>query len=137
MPLPKILTDRLHAVGFCDQKNGRIVIRDLAVTDWSDDRSEIWEYRHETGGNEKFGCLAGLKFRRNDYYGEDVALFCTHPSRGYIVSMKSKKVLLTAEDAGWNPHTVELLPNGTFSWDPPTTARSRSTPRGKRSPAIR
>ena len=110
----EVLAASQHYVGLCDQRNGRVVIRDLAVTDWTDDSSIVWEYKHDIQGRENYGWIAGLKFRHSEYYGGDVMLFCAPRSMGYIVSMETKQVLLAAEKAGANPHSVELLPNGTF-----------------------
>lgn len=110
----EVLAASQHYVGLCDQLNGRVVIRDLAVTDWTDEESIVWEYKHDIQGHENYGWIAGLKFRHSEYYGGDVVLFCAPRSMGYIVSMETKQVLLAAEKAGANPHSVELLPNGTF-----------------------
>ena len=114
MKAPNILTETPHYVGLCDQLNSRIVIRDLGISDWTDDRSVIWEYRHDNQGRENFGWIAGLKFRHSDYYGGDVMLFCVPRCKAYIVSMETKEILLTATDTGCNPHSSELLPNGIF-----------------------
>ena len=114
MKSKSVLSLRPHLVGLCDQLNGRVVIRDLAVADWSDPRSIVWEYRHDTQGRENYGWIAGLKFRHSDYYGGDVMLISGQPRKAYIVSMETKEILLSAHDAGFNPHTSELLPDGTF-----------------------
>lgn len=109
-----ILSKTKHHVGLCDQKNGRIIICDLAETDWTNDNAVVWEYKHNTQGHENYGWIAGIKFRDNDFYSQDVLLFCAPRSKGYIVSMATKEVLLEVQDAGVNPHSVELLPNGIF-----------------------
>ena len=111
---PNDLLKTPHYVGLCDQLNGRVVIRDLGISDWSDEKSVVWEFRHDTQGRENFGWIAGLKFRKSEYYGGDVMLFCAPRSKAYVVSMETKKVLLTAENTGCNPHSSELLPNGTL-----------------------
>lgn len=108
-----VLTSSHHYVGLCDQIHGRIIVCDLAVEDWSNDRAVVWEYKHNIS-RENYGWIAGIKFRHSEYYGEDVLIFCGPPSKAYIVSMKTKKILLTVDRAGSNPHSVELLPNGTF-----------------------
>jgi len=110
----KSVFDTPHRIGLCDQLNGRVVIRDPAVADWSDEKSLVWEYRHDTQGHENYGWIAGLKFRHSDYYGEDVVLISGQPRKAYIISMKTKEILLTANGAGCNPHSSELLPNGIF-----------------------
>lgn len=114
MGLPSILTESKHYVGLCDQLNGRIILRDLAVSDWSDDSSIVWEYRRNDPGSENFRWTAGLKFRHNDLYGGDVAIYCGSRSEGYILSLETKEILLKVRDAGVNPHSAELLPNGIF-----------------------
>ena len=43
-----------------------------------------------------------------------MALISTQPSKGYIVSLKTKEILLVANNAGVTPHSSELLPDGTF-----------------------
>ncbi|MBO5221371.1 MAG: hypothetical protein J6C26_03565 [Clostridia bacterium] len=131
MNLPKILSETPHYVGLCDQLNGRVIIRDLGNPDWNDKTSILWEYRHDTQGHENYGWIAGLKFRRSDYYGEDVALISGQPRKAYIISMKTKKILLTANEAGCNPHTSELLPDGTLIVGSSNDGRVSIYPPGK------
>ena len=131
MSLPKILTERPHLVGLCDQRNARVTVRNLAVADWSDEKSIVWEYNHDTKGHENYGWVAGLKFRHSDYYGGDVMLFSGQPRVAYIISMKTKEILLTANEAGCNPHTSELLPDGTFIVGSSNDGRVSVYPPGK------
>lgn len=91
-------------VAMCDQKNDRIIISDLAVEDWSNDNAVVWEYPS--------GYAAGLKFRDCDYYGGEILVYCG--KQAVIVSMNTKKILLKTNDCGTNPHSVEVLPDGTL-----------------------
>lgn len=127
----EVLTSAHHYVGLCDQINGRVIVCDLAVEDWSNDRAVVWEYKHNTSGRQNYGWIAGIKFRHSEYYGEDVLIFCGPPSKAYIVSMKTKKILLTANNTGSNPHSVELLPNGTFIVGSSTDGKVSIYPPGK------
>ena len=43
MKIPNILSETPHYIGLCDQLNGRVIVRDLANPDWTDDRSVLWE----------------------------------------------------------------------------------------------
>ena len=97
-----------HYVGLTDQLNGRIIICDLEVEDWTNDNAVVWEYQ-----NKSFKNIAGIKFRDSEYYGEKVVLFC-YPVGGVILSYETKEILFQTSDIGWNPHSVELLPDGTF-----------------------
>ena len=112
MSLPSILTESNHYVGLCDQLNGRVILRDLAIPDWSDDRSVVWEHRRDDQGRENFRWIAGLKFRHSDLYGGDVAIYCAPRCKAHIISMETRQELLMAEQTGCNPHATELLPNG-------------------------
>lgn len=103
-----VLAASEHLVGLCDQLNGRIIVCDLAVEDWTDDEAMVWEYK-----NPSFKHIAGVKFRHSEYWGEDVVIFC-YPVGAVILSYETKEILYQTSDIGWNPHSVELLPDGTF-----------------------
>ncbi len=108
----KILSETEHYVALCDQLNGRIILCDLAATDWNDDKAVVWEYDPQMG-KENLGWIAGVKFRDCPYYGGKVMIYC-YPDHARIVSMETKKTLLETGYSGVNPHSVELLPNGTL-----------------------
>lgn len=102
--------DGKHLVGVTDQSNRRVAVYDLAVPDWTNDPSAlVWEFCH----GEYCRAVAGLKFRHNEKLGGDVVLFCG-PAGGTIVSYDTKEVLYHTDDTPVNPHSVELLPDGTF-----------------------
>ena len=96
-----------HLVGLTDQKNGRLLVRDLAK-DWSDDSSVIWEYKDANTAS-----AAGLKLRDSEIFGGEVVLFCGPRGAG-ILSYETKETLFFTSRVGSNPHAVELLPDGTF-----------------------
>ena len=100
----KILEKSQHLVGLNDQLNGRIIVCDLAVEDWSDDKAVVWETKVPSGG-------AGVKFRDNAYWGGEVVLYCSGTKAG-IISYATKEVLFETNDAARNAHSVELLPSG-------------------------
>lgn len=104
----EVLASDDHLVGLCDQVNGRIIVCDLAEGDWSDDNAVAWEYKTPYNNH-----IAGIKFRHSEYWGGDVVIFC-YPGGGEILSYDTKKSLYKTSDIGWNPHSVELLPDGTF-----------------------
>ena len=97
-----------HLVGLTDQKNSRLIVCDLAVEDWSRDAAVVWEFKdpRARGG-------AGIKLRNNPLFGGDVVLFCGPEGAG-IISYQTKEVLFFTSNVGVNPHSVELLPDGTF-----------------------
>ncbi len=97
-----------HLVGLTDQKNGRLIVRDLAVEDWSDDSSVVWEFN-----DPRAAAAAGIKFRNNELFGGEIVLFCGPKGAG-IISYQTKEVLYFTSKVGVNPHAVELLPDGTF-----------------------
>ena len=95
-----------HYVGLTDQLNGRIIVCDLEEEDWTNDNAVVWEYK-----NPNFKNIAGIKFRDSEYYGEKVVIFC-YPVGAVVLSYETKEILFQTSDIGWNPHSVELLPNG-------------------------
>ena len=97
-----------HLVGLTDQKNSRIIVCDLAVEDWSNDAAVVWEFK-----DHRVHTAAGIKFRSNEIYGGEVVLFCG-PAGAGIISYETKKMLFFTSNVGENPHSVELLPDGTF-----------------------
>lgn len=104
----EVLEASPHLIGLTDQKNGRLIVRDLAAEDWSDDSSVVWQYR-----DERTRAAAGLKFRYSELFGGEVVLFCG-PAGAGILSYETKEMLFFTAKAGINPHGVELLPDGTF-----------------------
>ena len=97
-----------HWVGLTDQKNARLIVRDLAVEDWRRDGAVVWEYKEP-----RTRACAGIKFRNSPLFGGEVVLFCGPEGAG-ILSFKTKEMLYFTTKVGVNPHAVELLPDGTF-----------------------
>ena len=96
-----------HLVGLTDSKNSRIIVCDLAVEDWSNDAAVVWEFK-----DPRASC-GGVKFRYSEVFGGHVVLFCSGKGAG-IISYETKEMLFYTTDVGNNPHSVELLPDGTF-----------------------
>ncbi len=111
-PVSQVLFASQHYVGLCDQLNSRIIICDLAVENWADDNAVVWEYDHDNSGKENLGWIAGLKFRDCPYYGGRIMIYC-YPDHARLVSMDTKKTLLETDYSGTNPHSAEVLPDGT------------------------
>lgn len=84
---------------------------DLAEEDWSNDNAVVWEYVHNSKGNN----IAGVKFRDSEYYGGKVMIYCY--SKGCrIVDYETKKTVWDAvgeSRVGVNIHSAEILPDGT------------------------
>lgn len=97
-----------HYVGLCDQMNNRIIVCDVGEEDWTNDNAVVWEYN-----DPDCNSVAGIKLRENEYWGGLVVIFC-YGGGAKIVSFETKEVLLHTNQTGSNPHSVELLPNGTF-----------------------
>lgn len=138
MTADEILAASEHYVGLCDQKNGRVIICDLAEKDWTDDNAVIWEYQIGDIQKESQKWIAGLKFRTSEYYGGDVMLYCAPAAvdkHAYIVSLQTKQVLLETGAAGVNPHSVELLPNGCLVVGSSNDGTLLLYPAGKSEPA--
>lgn len=104
-----VLAQEERLVGLCDQINSRIIVCDLAVEDWTDNNAVVWEYKYN-GTSQN---IAGIKYRDCPYYGGEVVIFCV-PGEAVILDYYTKKVLHRVRDIGWNPHSVEILPDGTF-----------------------
>lgn len=103
-----VLAASPHLVGATDQKNSRLVVLDLNKGDLDDPEAIVWEYK-----NKRARQAAGIKFRHNDLFGGDVVLFCGPEGAG-IVNYETKELMYFTSTVGSNPHTVELLPDGTF-----------------------
>lgn len=102
--------EQKHYVGVTDQKNIRIAVFDLDVPDWSDPKALVWEHKSPATFH-----AAGLKLRRHPRLGGDVALFCGLQGAGIVTVDGKNEVYVTGrEDLPINPHSVELLPDGTF-----------------------
>ncbi len=97
-----------HYIGLCDQGNSRVIIRDLSVEDWSDDNGVVWEFKHKYCSS-----VCGIKFRDVPFWGGKVVVLCYHGG-AMIVSYESRQLLFHTGLTGSNPHSVELLPNGTL-----------------------
>ena len=104
----KILKAAPHWVGVTDQKNDRLAIYDLAVADWTDPAAVVWEYIDP----QHIDYPGGIKFRHTERWG-DVLLYCGRMHAG-ILRISTKEMVFYTQDIPLNPHTVELLPNGTF-----------------------
>lgn len=104
----EIIAASPHLVGATDQKNSRLVVFDLNKGALDDPDAVVWEYKEN-----RVRQAAGIKFRHNDLFGGDVVLFCGPEGAG-IISYETKKMLFFTPNVGSNPHTVELLPDGTF-----------------------
>ena len=102
-----VLEASTHLVGLTDQKNSRLIVCDLAVEDWSNDAAVVWEFKDPRVNS------AGIKFRYSEVFGGHVVLFCGGKGAG-IISYETKKMLFYTTNVGNNPHSVELLPDGTF-----------------------
>ena len=94
-----------YLVGLTDQTHRRLIVCDLAVENWANDRAVVWQYKGVSAG--------GIKFRDNDYWGGKVVLWSGEERAG-IVSYATKKLLFSTKTVPANPHSVELLPNGVF-----------------------
>ena len=103
-----VLEASTHLVGLTDQKNCRLIVCDLAVEDWSNDAAVVWEVK-----DSRLRRAAGIKFRKSDVFGGEVVLFCGPEGAG-IISYETKEFLFFTSVVGNNPHSVELLPDGTF-----------------------
>lgn len=106
----KALTATSHLVGATDQKNNRLVVFDLNKGNLDNPDSIVWEYTDRRARQ-----AAGIKFRYNEALGGDVVLFCGPEGAG-IVRYETKELIYFTGyvGSGDNPHTVELLPDGTF-----------------------
>lgn len=104
-------------VVLADQKNGRIIVRDLLQENWTDD-TVLWEYRPDEIPRESRKWMAEVRLRDCPYYGGRVLMY-TAPeiphSKAFIVSVETKKTLFETNFSGCNPHAVEVLPNGVLA----------------------
>ncbi len=93
----------------CDQKREQVVLYDLSLTEL--DGNELWYFAPRRGSCNS---ISGVKYRKNDRFGEVVVL-CASGGYAGIVSYPKKEVLWQTDSAGVNPHSVELLPNGNLA----------------------
>lgn len=102
-----VFYNKEHLVGLCEQKHNRIIVCDLTVEDWSNDQAVVWEFK----SLQHCRNVAGIKLRYNDFWGGLVVLFCGASGAG-VISYETKKVLWFTSQAGNNPHSIEMLPDG-------------------------
>ncbi|MBQ5820623.1 MAG: hypothetical protein IIW31_05255 [Clostridia bacterium] len=89
-----------------DQQGRALSIYDLNVTDWS---KPEWTWTTE---HKNFTNVSGAKYRYDPHSKMDVIAFCC--SGGYcgIISYPLGEVIAYVDNAGGNPHSVEVLPDG-------------------------
>lgn len=92
-----------------DQKNKRIAVYDLNDSDWSTP-DWTWSYPEKTFVNPD-----GVKFRHHAPSGFDVMVMCCSGGFVGMVSYPQGELLAYVENAGGNPHSVEVLPDGALA----------------------
>ena len=105
----EVLAASDHWLGVTDQRHDRLAIYDLANPDWTDPAAVMWE----VSDSAHIHYPAGIKFRHFDEFGGDLLLYCGKVHAG-VYRMDTKELIYYTNQTPTNPHTVELLPNGTF-----------------------
>ncbi len=91
-----------------DQKNRRLALYDLNKDDWS---KPEWTWTTE---EKTFNHPDGAKYRRDPISKMDVIVLCASGGYAAVISYPGGDVLSHVPNAGGNPHSVELLPDGAF-----------------------
>lgn len=91
-----------------DQKNRCLSVYDLKESDWTD---PVWTW---TTDEDTFQYVDGMKYRHDNHSQSDVIAFCSSGGYCAVISYPLGEVLSYVTNAGGNPHSVEILPDGAF-----------------------
>ena len=89
-----------------DQKNRCVSLYDIDKKDWS---KPDWTW---TTNEKTFTNVDGVKYRYDNNSECDVIAVCSSGGYAAIVSYPRGEVLSFVKNAGGNPHSVEVLPDG-------------------------
>ena len=104
---PTHVVDNLFLAG--DQYNQDVLIYNLDKLEPGDDLDDAVVWSHHVGISH----IAGLKYREDTVFG-DVILVAAGATKGkaQMISYPEGKVLWSTDQAGNNPHCIEILPSG-------------------------
>lgn len=92
-----------------DQARKRVIVYDADCYDGKNlEKCVVWSHTPDGAG-----IIAGLRYRSDTVFG-NVILICGGGRFASIVTYNDAKMLWKTKNAGSNPHSVELLPDGTF-----------------------
>ncbi|MBO5221027.1 MAG: hypothetical protein J6C26_01800 [Clostridia bacterium] len=89
-----------------DQKNRALSIYDIDKEDWSEPE---WTW---TCDEPTFTNVDGVKYRYDNNAKSDVLAFCSSGGYVAVITYPRGEVLSYVKNAGGNPHSVEILPDG-------------------------
>ena len=89
-----------------DQKNRSLRIYDIDKKDWS---RPDWSW---TSDEPTFTAVDGVKYRYDNNAKTDVLALCSSGGYVAVISYPTGDVISYIRDAGGNPHSVEILPDG-------------------------
>lgn len=89
-----------------DQKNRALSIYDIDKKDWS---RPDWTW---TCDEPTFTAVDGVKYRYDNNIKSDVLAFCSSGGYVAVITYPRGEVVSYIPDAGGNPHSVEILPDG-------------------------
>ena len=89
-----------------DQKNRAIKLYDIDKEDWS---KPDWTW---TCDEPTFTAVDGVKYRYANNVKSDVLAFCSSGGYVAVITYPRGEILFYIKNAGGNPHSVEILPDG-------------------------
>lgn len=96
----------------CDQVKDRVLVYDMAAYDGEDlDRNVVWSFQPEPSSARY---VSGVKYREDTVFG-DVVLICSSGGYGGIIRYPSGEVVWQEGNCGNNPHSIEILPDGSVA----------------------
>ena len=102
-------TDKTNLVIACDQAKNRVVVYDMdAYNRKNIEDATVWEFIPEANGTHN---VSGVKYRSDTVFG-NVVIMCASGGYAAIVKYPEKEVVWSVANSGYNPHSIEILPNG-------------------------
>lgn len=107
-PTPgQLPTETSNLVLAGDQARKRVIVYDADCYDGKNlEKCVVWSHIPDGAGN-----IAGLRYRSDTVFG-NVILICASGRFASIVTYNDAKTLWKTKNAGSNPHSVEILPDG-------------------------
>ena len=104
-------------VALTDQKNDEIVVIDMDAEDITSDSAVVWSWRADKLGdvdyaNRSRSRLDDVKLRYCEAWGGFVVGVTSSGGLIALVSYPSGRCLFNADAAGYGPHSIEILPDG-------------------------
>ncbi len=96
-----------YLVGVANQRNAKVEVYDFSYKSFDDPSALVWSYTPTY-------FAAGLKLRNHKTHG-NVALIAMGTHHACMVSYPSGQLLWETDQTAYNPHSIELMPNGVIA----------------------